>query len=102
MGRDLCQLVIKEKKMRPLREYYTREHPHWPNNENEALDEISEINDLLDKGGWNKAQRDWAYGRRKKLIRYVNDPAYRVFTAGVNKAIETRLKNESEGKGNGN
>lgn len=74
---------------RALKEYYTREHPIWPSNEVEALDEISEINDLLDKGGWSKGQRDWAYDRRKKLVRYIRDEAYRSHTGGVRKAMET-------------
>ncbi len=74
---------------RPLKEFYTREHPVWPANEHEALDEITEINDLLDKGGWTKQQRDWAYGRRQKLVRYIRDPAYRSHTGGVRKAMET-------------
>lgn len=86
--------------MRSMKEFYTRPHPHWPNSVEEALDEISEINDLLDKGGWGKQQRDWMYNRRKKLTRFVNDPQYRAYTGGVGKMIETIEKKKTEGNGN--
>ena len=81
---------------RGMRTYYTREHPIWPSNENEALDEISELNDLLDRGGWSKGQRDWIYNRRRKLVRYVREPAYRSHTGGVNKAQETMAINRDK------
>jgi hypothetical protein len=83
--------------MASVKTFYTREHPHWPTTTEEALDEISELNDLLDAGGWSKGQRDWIYQRRAKLTRYVNDPQYRIFTGGVNKAVETIEKNKAEG-----
>ena len=86
--------------MRSLREYYTRPHPYWPKSKAEALDEISDINDLLDRGGWNKQQRNWAYSRRRKLVRYINDENYRSYTSGVNKAMVTinDYKDESDAK----
>ena len=74
---------------RALRDHYTRPHGIWPTTEAEALDEITEINDLLDKGGLDKRQRDWGYDRRKKLTRWIREPAYRSHTGGVAKAMET-------------
>lgn len=67
--------------MKSLREKYVRPHPSWPTNEEEAISEISEINDLLDRGGWTKAERNWAYSRRRKLQRYISDDRYRQITS---------------------
>ena len=63
--------------MKSMRDKYSRDHPLWPRNSNEALAEISEINDLLDRGGWSKSERNWAYTRRRKLQKFINDPEYR-------------------------
>ena len=77
--------------MRNIRNLYTRDHKYWPESKDEALDEITEVNDLLDKGGLSTDQRNWAYMRRKKLIRYITDEGYRSYTKGVNKAMETKI-----------
>ena len=82
-------------KVKSLRDKYVREHPVWPKTSEEAVSEISEINDLLDKGGWTKAERNWAYSRRKKLQRYLNDPIYRIVTG------TTPEVSSGEGDGNG-
>ena len=62
---------------RSLRHKYQRHHPEWPRSVAEAVSEISEINDMLDTGGWDRDERSWLYLRRKKLQRYINDEGYR-------------------------
>jgi len=63
--------------MKSMRQHYKYNHPNWPRSVVDALGEIKEINDLLDQGGWSKSERNWAYTRRRKLQKFINDPKYR-------------------------
>ncbi len=87
---------------RSLRHKYQRPHPEWPRSATEAVSEISEINDMLDVGGWDKDERAWLYIRRKKLQRYINDEQYRekvvvrMDADGTRAAPSTGVKDDEE------
>lgn len=63
--------------MKSIRYKYKAEYPFWPRNELDALGELTELNDLLSQGGLTRQERNWAYDRRHKLVKFLNDADYR-------------------------